>query len=480
MPRMERAGYAFGPFRLEVRAKRLTRDGALVALSNREFAVLHVLVSRAGEVVSKGVLAEAGWPGEAITDDSLFQVISRIRRALDAASANSYITNAHGRGYSFAGPVAPVEVGEHEVDLDALLSPYRALRSGRAAIETLERSSIETARATFERVLAQHDDEAGAHVGMANACAFRFESTRADAAPDVESLQLAERHARRACHLAPELADAWATLGFVFERTGDHANAVAALRRAMSLEPYNFHHHLRLAFVSWGQEALIAARRVLDEVPCCLPARWLVARVYVARDQLDKAERELDLGLAHAGRDVGFGLQFSAVGLNWLKGLLCLARGADGEAKAFLQAELAFEPLGHLYGRETAANTRYATGALRFRQGDKTGAQEAFEQAIARVPAHPMAHAGLGLLAPGGEVKAATTPSNPADAAMARAVALVAAGDAAGAAQLVEAALRSAPAGNSGWLVPIEPMLNIQRDRAAWVSALRLLRVRAA
>ena len=107
------------------------------------------------------------------------------------------------------------------------------------------------------------------------------------------------------------------------------------------------------------------------------------------------------MGLAHAGRDAGVGLQFSAVGLNWLKALLCLARGADDEAKTFLQAELALEPLGHLYGRETAANARYAIGALRLRQEDKTGAQEAFEQAIARVPAHAMAHAGLALLSAG-------------------------------------------------------------------------------
>ena len=63
---------------------------------------------------------------------------------------------------------------------------------------------------------------------------------------------------------------------------------------------------------------------------------------------------------------------------------------------------------------------------------------------------------------------------------MARAVALVAAGDADGAAQVVEAALSSAPAGNAGWLVPIEPLLKVQSSRAAWAPVLGVLRVRAA
>lgn len=79
-------------------------------------------------------------------------------------------------------------------------------------------------------------------------------------------------------------------------------------------------------------------------------------------------------------------------------------------------------------------------------------------------------------MSPGREVKQPATSSNPVDAAMARAVALV---DAGGAAQLVEAALRSQPAGNAGWLVPIEPLLGVEQTRAAWAVVLRVLRMRA-
>jgi DNA-binding winged helix-turn-helix (wHTH) protein/Tfp pilus assembly protein PilF len=473
------AGFAFGPYRLDVRVRQLLLDGRPLSLSEREFHVLHALVGRAGTVVSKNELVDIGWNGDAATDNSIAHVIVRLRRLLDDDDANRYIRNKHGRGYVFVAPVELLDAPQDEVDIDALIGPYRALRSGRAAIETLERASIERARATFERVLAQHDGEAAAHVGMANACAFQFEATRADATPDLDSLHLAERHARRACQLAPELADAWATLGFVLERTADHADAVAAIRRALSLEPYNFQHSLRLAFVTWGQEAFLAARRVLDEVPRCLPARWLAARIYVARDQLERAERELDLGLTHADKGVGAGVHFSAVGLNWLKGLLCLARDAGDEAMAAFERELAVDAGGHLYGREMAANAWYAKGACCLRQGDEAAARDGFEQAIARVPAHAMARAGLRLVSGMGAFDAAPPSPLAVDAAMARAVAPVHGGDIAGAALVVETALNSAPPGNAGWLLPLEPLLHVQGDLAAWRTALGLVAVRA-
>jgi hypothetical protein len=66
------------------------------------------------------------------------------------------------------------------------------------------------------------------------------------------------------------------------------------------------------------------------------------------------------------------------------------------------------------------------------------------------------------------------------DAAVARAISLVAADDAAGAAQLVGDALAQATSGNAGWLIPIEPLLAVQRDHTAWMPVLAALRSRAA
>lgn len=208
-------------------------------------------------------------------------------------------------------------------------------------------------------------------------------------------------------------------------------------------------------------------------------AHWLVATVYVARDARTQAEREVDAGLAAMAGESSAPTRFSAVALHWLKGLLCLARGADDAAIAAFTRELAIEARGHLYARECCANTWYAIGACHLRRGDEVAARAAFEQAIARVPYHPMAHAGLGLLA--GERRAEPPPPTPmlVDVAVARAAWLVAEGEAAGAAALVAAATGAAPPGNAGWLVPIEPLLGVERARAAWATVLAVLRTGA-
>jgi hypothetical protein len=48
-----------------------------------------------------------------------------------------------------------------------------------------------------------------------------------------------------------------------------------------------------------------------------------------------------------------------------------------------------------------------------------------------------------------------------------------------GAARLVSEALASVPAGNAGWLLPIEPLLLVARNRSAWRQVLAILRNRA-
>jgi hypothetical protein len=53
------------------------------------------------------------------------------------------------------------------------------------------------------------------------------------------------------------------------------------------------------------------------------------------------------------------------------------------------------------------------------------------------------------------------------------------AGDAAAAAELVCAALRTAPAGNAGWLLPVDPLLRVHDAPSVWRPALSALRKRA-
>jgi adenylate cyclase len=74
------------------------RGGLPVALRPQTLSVLALLVARAGALVSKEELVEHVWPGVAVTDDSLVQCITELRKAL-GDDAHSIIKTAPKRGY---------------------------------------------------------------------------------------------------------------------------------------------------------------------------------------------------------------------------------------------------------------------------------------------------------------------------------------------------------------------------------------------
>jgi hypothetical protein len=66
------------------------------------------------------------------------------------------------------------------------------------------------------------------------------------------------------------------------------------------------------------------------------------------------------------------------------------------------------------------------------------------------------------------------------DAAVASAIDAALHGDHQRAAQLTADALATAPRGSAGWIVPVEPLLQVAEHHEAWAPVLALLRSRAA
>jgi tetratricopeptide (TPR) repeat protein len=319
---------------------------------------------------------------------------------------------------------------------------------------------------------------------------MQFEMTRSDPVPDSDALATALHHATEACRLDPQYGEAWVTLGFVLDRTGNHADALAASRRAVALEGDNWRHHLRLSYASWGEERLREARRTLALLPGFPLAHWLAASVYVARQALSEAERELLAGLAVQDGQPATQTRFNGVALHWLLGLIHLARGDESRALEEFERELSYEGSGHLYARECCANTWYAIGALKLRQHDLAAAREAFQQAMARVPMHPLARIGLAAASKTLPRAVADLPTAPTDhqprhasvsvdLAISRAVQLVLSGAPGDAARAVDLALADAAPGSAGWLLPVEPVLCALAD-SSWRPALSRVRNRAA
>jgi tetratricopeptide (TPR) repeat protein len=232
--------------------------------------------------------------------------------------------------------------------------------------------------------------------------------------------------------------------------------------------------------VSWGDERLRAAQRVLTLGPGLALAHWLRATVFIARSAFGAATEELCIGCAAQDAQPKRS-GFPAVGLHLLDGLVHAAHGRLDDAAAALTRELSFADSGQLYARECAANTWYALGAVRLRQLNHEAAEDAFRRALAIAPGHVSAAAALRAEAAAEAALRADVPSSSAaiDAAVGRAILLARANRHAEAARVYHDAVSQAPPGPAGWLLPVEPLLNPLEHRGIWAETLALVRLRA-
>ncbi|MEW6294570.1 MAG: response regulator [Pseudomonadota bacterium] len=94
----------FGPFEIDVEARRLTRNGADVELSGAEFSLLKVLSENPDRVLSRDALVELLKGYERAPFDRMVDVrVTRLRRKIEADPAHPvYLRTIWGEGYLFA------------------------------------------------------------------------------------------------------------------------------------------------------------------------------------------------------------------------------------------------------------------------------------------------------------------------------------------------------------------------------------------
>jgi predicted ATPase/DNA-binding winged helix-turn-helix (wHTH) protein len=103
---VEKLIYTFGPFRLSPEQGSLTRDGQRVALGQRAFEILLLLVERVDEVVSTADIVTRVWPRTIVDENNLRVHIASLRKVLsDESTRAPYILNVPGRGYRFTATV---------------------------------------------------------------------------------------------------------------------------------------------------------------------------------------------------------------------------------------------------------------------------------------------------------------------------------------------------------------------------------------
>jgi two-component system phosphate regulon response regulator OmpR len=97
-------GIVFGPYRLDLAARRLLRDGVEVELSGAEFDLLKVFAERPGRVLSRDVLLDQLKGYERDPFDRTVDIrVARLRRRIEPdPSSPVFIRTVRGEGYLFS------------------------------------------------------------------------------------------------------------------------------------------------------------------------------------------------------------------------------------------------------------------------------------------------------------------------------------------------------------------------------------------
>jgi cholera toxin transcriptional activator len=133
----------FGVFEADLDARELRKQGRRVRLQGQPFAVLVLLVERAGGVVTREELREKLWTADTFVDfdHSLNTAVNKIREVLgDSATNPRFVETVARRGYRFLGEVhreteatAAAEKRPHEIESREFELPA----SGRGIIRLL-------------------------------------------------------------------------------------------------------------------------------------------------------------------------------------------------------------------------------------------------------------------------------------------------------------------------------------------------------
>jgi DNA-binding winged helix-turn-helix (wHTH) protein/tetratricopeptide (TPR) repeat protein len=353
------------------------------------------------------------------------------------------------------------------------LEAYRAFTEGRVKLESLDASQVPAAISDFERAIELDARYAAAHVGLANARFWQYEMSRARNQPDAGLLARSIDHVRRAIDLERDLAEAHSTLSFLLMSAGRATEALAAARRAVSLEPRYWGNQFRLAHAAWGEERLQALARAMDLYQDFPFVHFEMAMVHIARGNLDRAEPVLREGTIVQDRQADRKQRYPAKGLHWLLGLVRLACGDTDEAQLEFQREIA-SGAWQLYAPEFAMNAHDGAGFAFLDAGEAGAAIEQFNKALALFPEHARSLVGLGAAH-----AASGDPAGAAEAFGRTAAAIdgLRLGGRASEAMLAEAMLHAARGNSeaallsltalldrpdlpfSGWTIPIEPLL---------------------
>lgn len=99
-PQREPDTLSVADLEIDVLKRRVVRDGQRIDLTAKEFALLHLLVRREGEVLSRSLIASQVWDMNFDSDTNVVDVaIRRLRAKVDDPFTNKLVHTIRGMGY---------------------------------------------------------------------------------------------------------------------------------------------------------------------------------------------------------------------------------------------------------------------------------------------------------------------------------------------------------------------------------------------
>lgn len=100
----------FGPFTINSKTRQLLQGEQEVHLSPKAFDLLHALLERSPDVVTKDELLRHIWQGAFVLEANLNVLVREVRQAIgDSAQEPRFVQTVHGRGFRFCGEVTPLD-----------------------------------------------------------------------------------------------------------------------------------------------------------------------------------------------------------------------------------------------------------------------------------------------------------------------------------------------------------------------------------
>src|SRR5215467_10948425 len=110
-----------GEWRVDPATGEISRNGETIRLELRNMRLLMCLAERAGQVVSIDDLLSQVWPEVTVSQDSVYQAVTSLRRQLgDDPKQSAYIATVPRLGYRMVATVRPLSKEEQFTEKKAV------------------------------------------------------------------------------------------------------------------------------------------------------------------------------------------------------------------------------------------------------------------------------------------------------------------------------------------------------------------------